>query len=423
VSAIERHVSASPTVGSGEWALMRQQADVLAMSDIIPTAYRRKPANVVVAAMTGRMYGWDALTAMRNGHVIESSYAIKPEALLGMVRAAGHSVVGEMKADSATVTGKRADTGDELTITFSVEDAVRAGLVQIKDGKPYARSSSGTRLPWEQYPMMMCYWRAVGLLCRALFSDVTLGLYTAEELGAQIDVDGDVIDVGEVEHTPDQPAGAQPLSTEAFEQFVAACGQNGLAPDVVLVRAFGSEAGVPDPLTDAHLPAMRDAFKALVAEQAQAAGDGAGSDGTHRVGSEVPSRQITHSAPHVRPSPAPDERGPHPNDVVDDDGRPVGDDGILDAEVVEPGQETDGPVEAPAPAPAAPPANARPATRSQVGRIKAEWSRLGVARDDQLAESARLIGREITSHNHLTHDEAGSLIDTLQARKPEGAML
>lgn len=239
---------------------MSRQADALAQSDIIPNAYRRRPANVLVAALTGRQYGWDVLTAMRNGHVIEGTWGMKPEAMLGLVRRAGHSVTGEMSNDGATVTGKRADTGDTMSVTFTVDDGVRAGLVTLKDGKPYARSKSGGKLPWEQYPAMMCYWRAVALLCRSLFSDVTAGLYTTEEIGAVVDDEGEVI---EVEYQRLDP---QPLSDDALAAFRRACDAEGVNPGDVLAEAF--DGHTPDPLTDEHLPTMRDTFKRMVAERA-----------------------------------------------------------------------------------------------------------------------------------------------------------
>jgi hypothetical protein len=232
---------------------MERQAQALASSDIIPRDYRRKPANVIVAAMTGRHYGWDVLTAMRNGHVIEGTWGMKPEAMLGLVRQAGHSVRGDMSADGASVVGTRADTGDTMTIAFTIEDARRANLL----GK-------GT---WKQYPQMMCYWRAVGILCRVLFSDLTAGVHSAEELGAEINEEGDVIDVGAVESEPYRP---MPLSDDALDKFREACEQVGLGPAQVLNEAF-PQGGIPDVLTDEHLPRMRDAFRHMVEEQTEVA--------------------------------------------------------------------------------------------------------------------------------------------------------
>jgi hypothetical protein len=244
------------TVPAGEWGLMMAQADELAKSDIIPAAYRRKPANIIVAAMTGRSHGWDALTAMRNGHVIEGTWGMKPEAMLGLVRAAGHSVTGGTTAAGARLMGRRADTGDEMTVEFTIEDAQRAGL-----------AGKGT---WKQYPQMMCYWRAVGLLCRMLFSDVTLGVLSSEELG-------DFADGDTVQEAGGMAAAYEPvsLSEENLDRFRRACEAEGLEPERVLDEAFG-EGVRPDPLTDADLPAMRDAFTRLsqAAQPSESAGDG-----------------------------------------------------------------------------------------------------------------------------------------------------
>lgn len=311
-------------VPAQEWALMSQQADALARSDIIPRAYQRKPANVLVAALTGRHYGWDVLTAMRNGHVIEGSWGMKPEAMLGLVRQAGHSVKGSMNADGATVIGTRADTGDTMTIEFTLDDARRANLL----GK-------GT---WKQYPQMMCYWRAVGILCRVLFSDLTAGVHSAEELGAEIDESGGIIDAGEVTVGEIEP---MPLSAETLAAFNKACDEHGIAPSDVLAWAFPN--GVPDPLTDEHLPAMRDMFKALVEKSAR--------------GSDMPA-----------------EAAPSSDST----------------------------------------AGGRPATKAQVGKIKGEYKRIG--RDDreqQLMLTSAAIGRDVTTHNDLTYDEAAYILDGL----------
>lgn len=334
MSTIELH-QPSTTVPAREWALMLAQADFLAASDIIPAAYRRKPANVIVAAITGRRHGWDVLTAMRNGHVMEGEWRMKPEAMLGLVRTAGHSVRAELGSDRATVTGTRLDNADTMTVVFSFDDAVTAGLCTIKNGRPWARSERGKTLPWENYPVIMCYWRAVGLVCRTLFSDVTAGVYTAEEIGAQITEDGDVIDVGAVDHSPSEPV---PLSEEALARFREACDQVGVGPAEVLAQAFPD--GVPEPLTDAHLPTMRDAYRNFY-EKAN-------------------TEETTTDEPNV-------------------------------------GTE-----------------QTRPATRGQVGKIKGEYERLKFTdRDEQLAQTAKIIGRTIDTHNHLTVDEASSLIEHL----------
>lgn len=151
-------------------AIMRQ-AEVLAVSTIVPRDYQKQPGNILAAALMGRSFGWDAMTSMRLLTVIQGTASLKPEAMLALIRQRGHSVRIEIHADGqgATAHGKRADTGDTASATFTVADAERAGLLR-----------NGT---WKAYPADMCQWRAVSRLSRQLFGDVVLGAgYTPEEV-------------------------------------------------------------------------------------------------------------------------------------------------------------------------------------------------------------------------------------------------
>lgn len=164
-------------------ATMRQ-AEVLAASQIVPTQYQGKPADIVVAAMYGRDFGWSPTLAMQSIHVVEGNPTLSAQAMVALVRGAGHSITGDSDNQGARLTGRRADTGDQLTVEFSVWDAERAGLCTVnEDGSTRARSQYGKPKPWELYPQSMCWARAVSQLCRMLFADVLMGVsYTPEEL-------------------------------------------------------------------------------------------------------------------------------------------------------------------------------------------------------------------------------------------------
>jgi hypothetical protein len=154
-----------------------RQADVLSQSRIIPAAYRNRPPDIVAAGLAGTAFGWDVMTSLRNYHVIEGTASLRPEAMLALVRRAGHSVKIDYKDTAGNracvATGRRADNGDEHTSTFSDEDAQRAGLAGKKN--------------WQQYQDAMLTWRAVSQLCRVLFPDVVLGAgYTPDEIGGPL---------------------------------------------------------------------------------------------------------------------------------------------------------------------------------------------------------------------------------------------
>ena len=159
------------TAESRHFELVMRQAEVLASARTV------QAADIVAAGLFGRTFGWDVITSMQNIHVIEGSASMKPEAMLGLVRRAGHSVEITVENGVATASGKRCDSGDEHTAMFSLDDAEKAGI--------------GGKRNWKQYPEAMLTWRAVAKLCRNLFSDVTLGAsYVPEELGEDVDIDG-----------------------------------------------------------------------------------------------------------------------------------------------------------------------------------------------------------------------------------------
>lgn len=168
------------------FTLMLRQAEVLADSRIIPAAYRNRTSDVVAAGLAGLAFGWDVMTSLRNYHVIEGTASLRPEAMLGLVRRAGHSVTLELsdgnEGRQAVAVGRRADTGDEHRAVFSEADAKRAGLAGKKN--------------WSQYLDSMLTWRSVSALCRVLFPDVVLGAgYVPEEIGGDVDSTGTPVEV------------------------------------------------------------------------------------------------------------------------------------------------------------------------------------------------------------------------------------
>jgi hypothetical protein len=161
--------------------LMVRQADVLSRSKIIPAAYRGRSDDIIAAGLAGASFGWDVMTSLRNYHVIEGTASLRPEAMLGLVRRAGHSVTLDLhdgaNGRQAIARGRRSDSGDEHVAVFSEIDAKRAGLAGKKN--------------WSQYLDSMLTWRAVSQLCRVLFPDVVLGAgYVPEEIGGDVDVTG-----------------------------------------------------------------------------------------------------------------------------------------------------------------------------------------------------------------------------------------
>lgn len=84
------------------------------------------------------------------------------------------------KPVGCTVFMKRGDSNVEYEITFTLDEAKSAGLI---------KSDSG----WEKYPSNMCRWRAIGYCADVVAPDIGGGMKRADEYGADITPDGDVI--------------------------------------------------------------------------------------------------------------------------------------------------------------------------------------------------------------------------------------
>lgn len=146
-----------------------EQIRYIASSDIVPSHLRGKPQQIIAAIIKGRALGLDDMHALEAMHFINGKACMTTQTMSLLARRAGHSISGEVTETSATVKGKRADTGDTMSVTFTMEDAKRADLA----GKDV----------WKKYPQSMLMARATSQLCRWLFPDVLAGAaYTPEGL-------------------------------------------------------------------------------------------------------------------------------------------------------------------------------------------------------------------------------------------------
>ena len=147
-------------------------AEKIAQSPLIPDAYRGKPTEAAIAMMYGAEVGLPPMTSLQRIVVINGKPTLDAQAMTALIRSAGHSLTGDATATEATATGKRQDTGDVMSVTFTIEDARLAGLVR-QNG------------PWTKFPKSMLWARAVSQLARELFGDVLLGMsYVPEEMQA-----------------------------------------------------------------------------------------------------------------------------------------------------------------------------------------------------------------------------------------------
>jgi hypothetical protein len=113
--------------------------------------------------------------------VIQGRPALSPRGALALIQQSPLCTRLEIvdEPGACTVTMERSN-GFSYSLTWTIADAQQAGLVKPGGG-------------WEKYPANMLRWRAVGFCADVVFPDVIGGMKCTDELGADLDQDGNTI--------------------------------------------------------------------------------------------------------------------------------------------------------------------------------------------------------------------------------------
>jgi hypothetical protein len=176
-----------------DWQTMREMAEAFHESGLLPT-WIKNPLAALAVIQKGAELGLSPMYSLSRISMIEGKPACDAEAMAALCyRDHGPNAFRFVKTTTEECTLEYCRRGGTPgTLTFSIEDARRAGLLGKQN--------------WQKYPQAMLRARAVSAAARMAFPDTIGGLYTAEELGAEVDVDehGEmtIVDV------PDHPAPA-----------------------------------------------------------------------------------------------------------------------------------------------------------------------------------------------------------------------
>lgn len=181
---------------------------------IAPTMHKARlfgvssPEQAAAIMLKGYELGLGLTASFEFVHVIQGKPTLSPRGALALIlqhrECAGVEIADGN--DACTVTMKRTN-GFSYTATFTLKDAEVAGLVKPDSG-------------WAKYPANMLRWRAVGYCADVVFPDVIGGMKRADEFGAPISADGDVIE-GWVTEIPSQP---EPQAVPQLSDLVAQYG-------------------------------------------------------------------------------------------------------------------------------------------------------------------------------------------------------
>jgi hypothetical protein len=166
------------------WEMIERIAPTMKESRLFGVATQQQAAAIM---LKGFELGLGLTASFEFVQVIQDKPTLSPRGALALIIQSGECIKLDIKdirndkgePDRCEVTMKRRN-GIEYTSSFSMDDAKRAGLVKPDSG-------------WAKYPANMMKWRAVGFCADVVFPDVIGSMKRADELGADITPDGNVI--------------------------------------------------------------------------------------------------------------------------------------------------------------------------------------------------------------------------------------
>lgn len=237
--------TALQTIRPDEWTIMSQQAAALVKTGFLPQGIKTSEQALAII-MTGRELGIPPMASFSTINVIQGKPTVSPQLMLALINRSGQ--LEDMRLNTgergATCTMKRRGR-QPYTAHFGPDEARAMGL-SAKDN-------------YKKQAPTMYQWRAVAQAARAVFPDVVLGLYTPDEMGADVRV----TEAGEM-LVEDAPAALKPPTLHFNDaQAAAPAAEGDGAPavdadpaqqiDVEQILALASDCGITREKLDASI--------------------------------------------------------------------------------------------------------------------------------------------------------------------------
>jgi len=215
-----------------------EQAAMVSKTGIVPDYLRGKPEWCMAIALKGRELGFGLMASLEMLYYVKGKVGMAAQGMCALAksRVPGCDVAAsDWNAEACTVTASRPGMKD-IVVTKTMKDLRARGVANTP--------------AYDKYPENMLFWRAAADACRFQFPDVLAGVYTAEELGEDVDDEGrPIMSVEAAEVTDSTPEPVKPdegevkaaadMLTSALEKMNVA----GLPGDAVIQTALDSVKG------------------------------------------------------------------------------------------------------------------------------------------------------------------------------------
>lgn len=201
---------------SNDLAVRLEVADKLSRSGMIPKHYVGQAGNVLAAQFAADALDIPLFTAFQHLHHVDGKVGQSAELMRALLLRAGYTYQLTTERDAggipvaATMTIYNEAGKPYPTERYTLQDAVNADLVRIKDGRPYCRSQAGKKKPWETDTAGMLRARVTSTAARAHTPHILAGFgYVPDELDQ---IASSTVTVEQVHHQEPAPPSTNTMS-------------------------------------------------------------------------------------------------------------------------------------------------------------------------------------------------------------------
>jgi hypothetical protein len=234
----------------------------LALASLLPSDLRGKPSDVLALMLYGQDLGLTPMQSIQGIYVVKGKPQLAAQTWTGLARRAGHKVrIIESTEKQCTVQIVRCDDADyPHTETFTIDDAIRAGLCRRDDkGQIIAKSQKGDPLPWQAYTKTMLRNRALSNAGKVACPEVAMGFAIEGDYDA---IPDDDLEVTQPEHhgetIPAADLAADLAKAEAEYQQTDDIHDAEIVPDEPVAADPGAATGEASLFAEADVQAERE---------------------------------------------------------------------------------------------------------------------------------------------------------------------
>lgn len=155
-----------------EWNTINTIAVTLKNGGVLPKGIDTVQKMVVVL-QAGREIGLQPIEALNSLYFVNGKVSLYGEAVPMQIMRAGHQIIwGKCDKNEATVTIKRGDNGNEMTQTFTMDEAKERGYT--------------SNALYQKFPENMLKWRVLGMVSKFIAPDALRGIGIKEDMEVEV---------------------------------------------------------------------------------------------------------------------------------------------------------------------------------------------------------------------------------------------